>query len=359
MIEQKVHNNNTEIEILIVDLKSKNKKIQFSAFQQLGRVKQNDRKKALETLVPMLSHGDKVVRYFSLLSILELDAVDSNFKTIIELLDDDYEKVREAATIALGKTSKNTENILLQQLKNGTPEIRFQASSSLVEKKYTKGFKLLMKTLEHDDDPEVRANAAEALGNLKIKKSMELLLKIAHEDKFKSVRFECARSAGNMGDKRAAAHLIPFLKESDLNYACCSLLVNLQNKDVIPDLLKIYRKTFLSKSIKLTIGATLAALGDNIGMDNLIKKTDSWFFETRIIALERLGLTKSKSALAPLFKSLVKKNIETETAVLSIEKLNFKKGIKPLKVYLKNLESDDDFHGEVVEIIKHLEKKGV
>jgi HEAT repeat protein len=325
-----------------LDLQSDKPRVVHEAVRSLGRVESEETKEALDILGPLLSHGNSMLRYASLLSILELKGADTYWEQIKTMIEDGDPKVREAVVITLAQVTKpGSDEFLLDLLDSPHPEIRYQVPISIVEKGVKECGPRLVKLLESEKDVEIVVNIITALGDLKYREAIDLLMVKAKEDQYELIRFEAACAVGRMGDKKASEYLANFASHFEYGFYACTVLDQLNDPSITEKLNKLYNKLFLRSKYKLPIAASLARLGDDSGKSLLIKKTKSFSMDTRILAFERLGYTNAKWAIAPLVMGLNKKDLhEREIAFESLTQLSFPETIKHIKEFKIKLEKE-------------------
>ena len=315
------------------DLTSPKPRVVFEALQAIGRISKDEKPEAIAILEKWLVHGEHMYRYTALLSLIELGAVDHHLEQVKLMLDDADPKIREAAVIALGKTSKRgITNLLIELLSSPKPEIRYQAPISLAERGDQAAAKPLLALLERESDVEIRVNVLAALGDLKVTRALDKIMEIAKDDTYEIVRFEAACSAGRMGERRAAQLLAAWADHFEYGLTACTILGDLEEQEVLGTLTKKYGKLFMSADRRLPLAATLARLGDDRGKEYLVAKSRAFSLETRILALDRLGRTRKEWAIAPLMEALGKKDAHTRDAALqALEELGLSEAATPLK----------------------------
>ena len=308
----KVNTDKIKFDFWLKDLKSNKQKAVISALYSVNHIENPDHDKIVEALEKLLTHGDPVIRHSALVAVLEYDngAINELFPQIELMTEDSSSMVREAAVIATGKTDKNTETLLKNLLDSKHNEVRYQAVISAAEKNYQSLIPDIENLLLNDSDSQVRTNAAIALGDLKAENSISKLLNAAKNDDSFSVRYEAAVSAGFLGENSVVPILLNFMKkDKNLIMPVCDLLGNLKHPDIERAMNKIVSKFGYSTQAKLYAAAVLAKHGDNSVQNFMTSKLKSFFFETRIVAIDRLAYTGKKWAAEALVQSL---NIKDE-----------------------------------------------
>ncbi len=350
-----------ELKFIKNDLNQNSPRVVWTALQNLGRVEAHEREEASAILASYLSHGDPMLRYTALLSVLELLVVDDHFEQVKLMLNDADPKIREAAVIALGKSSNGTvTGMLIDLLSSRHNEIRFQAPISLAERGDQRAAKPLLSLLDREGDVEIRINVIAALGDLGVDRALDTLIGISENDTYEIVRFEAACAAGRMGDRRAATPLSQWADHFEYGLTACTVLDDLEETSVTSVLSQKYKKLFLPAARKLPLAATLARLGDDRGRDYLSGKTTSFSLETRILAMERLGRTKRAWAVEPLIAAVRKKDAHgREASLAALAELGLPEAKEALKALLAEPGLHDRISRDIVETLSAMETEEI
>jgi len=156
-------------DILIHDLKNKDKEIRNQAGYTLGRLGDE---RALEPLIQALNDEDKEVRNdISEGFVFFAEEIgDPAIKRLIKALKDDNWRLRQHAAWILGNTEdKRAVEPLIQALKDENSDVRMQAAWALGDFNDKRAVEPLVQAL-HDENKEVREAVTEALDRIKIKR---------------------------------------------------------------------------------------------------------------------------------------------------------------------------------------------
>ncbi|MDA3864795.1 MAG: HEAT repeat domain-containing protein [Deltaproteobacteria bacterium] len=331
-------------------LDSKYERKRIRGLQYAGRIEDSQREKVIEILGKYLEHKHPFYRYTTLVSLIELQAVDNLWQKIAPLLNDKSVKVREAVVIAMGKTEKDTKKELKQCLQSDSNEIRFQAPVSIVEKKYFDLGQDILDRLHLEKDHEILINLIRALGDLEYTKGITKLTEMAENESSKEIRIEAALSCGLLGSDEILQILADFSDDKEYGLEACNLLSRFKLDQLEETLKKKFSKPFLGSTKKLPIAALLARKNYQTAQNYLKAKTRSWNPETKLLAINRLGYSRGKWAPEILKKFLDKSSLERDTAAKALIKLDLPESKKTLQDFFsqhKNKKLDKELAAEI------------
>jgi HEAT repeat protein len=255
-----------------------------------------DRDTAAAALRPLLSDPRGEVRLAAILSLAELHD-RAALPPLIEALADPDRHVREAAAIALGRLgdAEGALPALCRALREGSPEVRFQAAASIAELDPAGAVPHLLEALR-DQDPEVRGSAAAGLGEApqdaprarEIPDALAALLTDAHPDP----RFEAACVLSRLGDRRAVPVLHGFLSDPRLALDAAEALARVPDERSAAPLLQLLSRWLTPPLIKVRAAYALARSGadrDRQGQAWLTRLSRSFRPEVRGLAQELLA----------------------------------------------------------------------
>ncbi|MBU1218677.1 hypothetical protein KKF34_19390 [Myxococcota bacterium] len=309
------------------DLRIRNDRDLHTLVSELGRKDTTVKDRASELAGFFLVDGRPLIRHSALASIMELNRVDDHFEQIEQMLDDDYPMVREAATVAMGRTTRDTEQLLVKLLRSPHTEVRFQAPISLVEKNYSSSAHEILKRLDEEGDQEIKTNLMIALGDLSYTEAINKVLELHKSHPYEIIRFEAAFTATRLGDTSCSDFLLRYTTHDVYGENAVNALEAISNsikdnKDVLRVLQKNFRKIFLSTERRISIASLMVRLGDNRTLKYLEQRTSSFIFQTRMQALDKLGHTSSYDAarflVSYIGKLTEKKRPEKETSVRAV-----------------------------------------
>ncbi|MBN2725635.1 MAG: HEAT repeat domain-containing protein [Deltaproteobacteria bacterium] len=320
---------------------------------ELGRVSEDLKCDASLLASYFLPHGDGAIRHAALVSIMELDDIDTHLEQILEMLDDMFPMVREAAVIALGRCKSDTKEKLLSLVDNENPEVRYQVPISLVEKNYFDTAQVLVDHLKTEGDNEIRINILAALGDMNFTQALDTVHDFIDNNVYEILRFEAAYTSARLGSTYAFNFLLKYSSHAVYGEQAISALEMMTlSEEQIPVLVKTlknkFRRPFLSTERRISLGSLLARYGESVFLDFAGKKTTSFSFQTRVHAFEKLGHTKSIKAIKYLDRKNFRTLQEMEVAVSSLLNIandltEFGSDIGSIKQIIKNWLTKKEF----------------
>ncbi len=302
-------------EALLRDLSANVPRVRAAAVQELGRVNPQfpDLARLLEKA---LTDMNPAVRSVAMYSVLEQELETAMEDTLYGCLEDADARVREPAVIALVRLpDPKAADTVRKLVGDKDVAIRYQAVLTAAEKKLDDMVPVIAELLEKDPDPMVRSNAASALAELN-PFDAGTLERAAGADKDDLVRFEAALALVRQKVPGSAKLLVPFLSRSDMTTDAVDALCGMPDESILPEVVRLYEKFWVSTQQKLQFGALLARLNDDRGKKYLLSKARSLSLENRIWALYSLGLTRADWAAEALREVIAQKpdSLEAETA---------------------------------------------
>jgi HEAT repeat protein len=279
------------------DLASDDWVVRARAASALGTCAPEDQEAACEILRKALGDERGEVRYAAALSLGELKDRGA-VAQLVEQLGDGNPRAREAAALALGQIgdADGAWSALEGALREGPPEVRFQAAASLGELDVARAAPLLRVALS-DEDAEVRANAACALGDApRDDQTVEALAGLLKDGK-EEPRFEAAFALAVFGDRRATAVLAAFLRDDGRALDAARGLAMLRDPESTQALAQTLRGFFVPMLVKVRAAHALARLGEKQGRQYLERMAQKRKEEVRGLASELLAeLAKEEHA---------------------------------------------------------------
>lgn len=277
------------------DLREPRWEARAHAATALGTCDPEDRDTAAAALRPLITDPRGEVRLAAILSLAELHD-QAALPPLIEALSDPDRHVREAATIALGRLGDAAGAVppLCRALREGSPEVRFQAAISLSELDPKGAVPHLLQALA-DKDPEVRGSAAAGLGEAprdapraaEIPDALAALLDDPHPEP----RFEAATVLSRLGDRRALPALHLFLTDPRRALDAAEALARLPDARSAAPLQQLLSRWLTPPLLKVRAAYALALCGadpDQQGRAWLVRLSRSFRAEVRGLAQELL-----------------------------------------------------------------------
>ena len=145
-----------------------------------------------------------------------------------------------------------------------------------------------LQRLLEDAAPGVRREAAAALGDLGDRSAISRLAEQL-DDEDRDAAFESAFALATLGDDTGLPLLIAALGDPRRRFDACEGLRRLKSPAAVPELRRLSKKLRLSWPERLTVYATLYALGERDAAEFLIGRTRAWSREERGLALALIG----------------------------------------------------------------------
>jgi HEAT repeat protein len=270
------------------DLDSPRWETRAHAAASLGSAASADHARAAAALRRALGDERGEVRYAAALSLSELRDPEA-VAPLIDQLEDASPRAREAAAIALGRIgdAERAWEPLATALREGPPEVRFQAAASLGELDAGRAAPLLRAALQ-DADPEVRANAAAGLGEAPAVRDTDEALAALLDEPHAEPRFEAAYALALHGDQRATPVLAAFLDEKERAYEAAQALALLADDRSVEPLRRLLRRWLAPPLVKVQAAHALARLGEASGRAHLERATRARREDVRGLAMELL-----------------------------------------------------------------------
>ena len=245
----------------IGDLGNNDPGVRVRAADALGKVSGEAADLARPALRALLNDDNPEVRYTVALALGELRDEQAVEQLIDATTGDGHPLPRQAAVIALGLIGdERATKPLARMLRDAPPDVRFQATTSLVQVNPAKAPGYLRKALK-DPDPEVRASAAAALGDLEQVKSANALAALL-SDPVGPVQLEAAVSLARLGDSRGGEILILALDRKGSRHLAAEMLFRCPDPAARPHLQRLLRGWLVPASLKVWAAGALVRLGD-------------------------------------------------------------------------------------------------
>lgn len=296
----------TSPQAAIHDLRHPEPEVRVRAVEALGKVEPEHVEQAAAALVPLLDDRIPDVRYMAALSLGRLEdsgAVDH----LIEMARSDRDDLpRQAALAALGQIGDpRATDVLIEALTSPSPDLRFQATASIVQVNPTAALEPLRSTLS-DEDPEVRSSAAAALGDLHDLESIDAVATML-EDPVPDVCLEAALTLSRLGDMRGPQQLVHFLKHKEYCIVAAEYLFRSTHPSAIQELRRILHSWLSPGVLKVWAAGILAKLADPEGKEQLLSmlhKREPMIRGLVIQLLGELAFPWCRNALESLHQSI-------------------------------------------------------
>ena len=211
-------------------------------------------------------------------------------------LEDADADVRRAALDALGQLAFRKVEIdpatarrILDRTKDEDHRVRAEAAATLaILERPPDGAARAIRLLLEDPHSRVRQESCAALGDLGDQAAKDLLLQRL-DDVDPEVRFEAAFAMASLKDSRAKELLMSALSVTRKRLDACEALRRLGDPSAIEPLEKLAGKVFLAWVDRLTVWATLFALGRSDAGDKVLERTSARNREERTYALSLIG----------------------------------------------------------------------
>lgn len=227
--------------------------------------------------------------------------LDALAKELEASLADDAAAVRHAALDALGRLSEfrglkldaRVSSRVAALANDPDARVRAEVAVALVLLPATGSERGTLDRLLEDPSPIVRQEAAAALGDHGDPEAVDILA--AHlTDESSDVCFEAAFALASLRDSRGLEVLVDALDTNLRRLDACEALRRLGDRRATPALQRTLGRFFLGWPDRLTILATLHALGDSTAAEGLIARARSRNREERAYALSLLGQQRVK-----------------------------------------------------------------
>ncbi|MEE2900733.1 MAG: HEAT repeat domain-containing protein [Myxococcota bacterium] len=171
-----------------------------------------------------------------------------------------------------------------------TPRVRGESAIALVlvdDPATSETVSVLIKLLD-DEHPRVRQEAAAALGDSSAKKAIPVLLEHL-SDPDEQTRFECSFALASMKDSRGLPLLLDSLSSSKRRIDALEGIRRLADKSALSTLEPLSRKFFLGWPERLTVLATMYAVGDKTVVPRITEKAESRNKAEKALAIGLIG----------------------------------------------------------------------
>lgn len=256
----------------------------------------------MSELITQLSGDDPDVKLAALMQAGALSDVQGHeavLEAVTRRLWDEHPGIRQAALDMLGRLSDCAGFVAdarvvgraLELTHDPRTGVRAEAAASLallsVQLEAEARVQRLMVLCE-DPEAEVRGQALAALGDLGNPACVEAVASRL-EDPDRGVAFEAAFALASLKDARARPHLESLLSRNKHRLDACEALRRLGDPAAVPALLQQTRRWWLPWADKLTLWATLHALGAPEAGREVVAHTGARRLEERTYALALIG----------------------------------------------------------------------
>ena len=275
-------------EAALRDLTSDSPRARLDAADALGRVGEAIKDEACPALRRALQHDDAELRYTAALSLGELRDRESVPALIDQVEGDGHPMPRQAAVIALGLIGDpRATSSLRRALRSDSPDVRFQATSSLAQVDPEGAGKQLRRALK-DSDPEVRGSAAAALGDLGDGRAADALAGLL-DDAEPGVQMEAAVTLARLGDRRGTPLLVSKLSDRRGHLLATEHLYRCPDPEATLPLQEVLGRWLTPALQKVWAAAALCRLDQPQGRAQLLASLGSRRQMVRGLTIELLG----------------------------------------------------------------------
>jgi len=284
--EKDSENHEKEIVELIQLLGSRESKTRLNAAREIAKLKEV----ALRHLIANLKYGDEYEREGTILALAEIGK--ESIEILINLLEDEDEKVRAGAVLAMGLVGgEEAIKYIINSLKDESNLVRFVASKSLSSLEI-ESFEQLIQALE-SEDWRVRYGVSRALeeaGERAIKPLLSTMLKGSDAQRVlaKSILHEIA--------KKSPECFLDMIKDSELRIPALEILLGLDTEYLFEYLTNLLHHE--DHKIREAAIVLVSMIKDKIESKRLSKvlmsalDDESWF--VRLVAAETLAKKPGK-----------------------------------------------------------------
>lgn len=257
------------VDAALRDARHRDARVRIQAADALARASDERRGDALPVLRDLADDSSPAVRHAALLSLGELKDAGSVTLLLEHMRDDLDPLARQAAAIAVGLIGDPTAaDALIEALAEGPADLRFQATTSLVQVAPERAAPALRAALD-DPDPEVRGSAAAALGDLGDAGSADALAAVL-DDGTASVQIEAAVSLARLGDRRGTLVLARSLAHRSLGTLAAEHLFRCPDEAALPELEVALERWLGPPLLKVWAAGALARLGRTAARSKLV-----------------------------------------------------------------------------------------
>ncbi len=258
--------NTITVDAALRDITKGSQKARVLAAQALGDVPLDDRPRVRPALIAALDDSDPAVRAEAAAALGEAGATaddsapdEATVAALIKRLDDGHGAVRQGAAIALG-TLRAPAGFppLVEALRQGPADLRFQAATSLVEIDPVAAYAPLVAAAD-DPDPQVVAAVALALGGTGDARAPGLIARLLeHADA--GVRFDAAYALAQLDDRRGAAALREGLTDRNRDWDAVLALEKLGDASAAPALAEVLTRRSATPEVQARAAGAVLAL---------------------------------------------------------------------------------------------------
>lgn len=256
----------------------------------------------MSDLLARLISDDPEVKLAALLeagALRDLEGRDAIIEGVIRQLSDPHPGLRQAALDMLGHLStfaglEVSESVVAEAIRltrDPTPKVRAEAAASLAllseDLLREPRIEALVERLK-DPDAEVRQEALAALGDLRADSAVDPIA-VCLNDANRAVQFEAAFALASLKDARALEPLLKALTGTRRRLDACEALRRLGDVRAVDPLRALTQRWFLAWVDRLTLWATLHALGAQDAGEEVVLRTRSRRPEERSYALALIG----------------------------------------------------------------------
>jgi HEAT repeat protein len=283
-------------EAALRDVRAQRPEMRMAAAARLGQAEDDERERALDSLLGLASDGHPDVRATAL-TALGMLADPRALDRVLSHLEDEVPAVREYAALAAAQIGGDRAlDALRKALRSDTPQVRFQAVAGVAELAPAEAVHDVVPLLA-DPDAEVRGQVVAAIASLE-QKHLSGHLAGMLDDASPLVRLEAALGLAALDDARGAAVLVEALEQRVRVHEVADAIAATGARDAIEPLARIGRSFFAPPDVRAAAGAALVRLGDERGVEALRRVLRGLRSEARSYAVQLAG-EAGASALVP------------------------------------------------------------
>jgi HEAT repeat protein len=245
--------------------------------------------------------GDPKKRVLAILDAAEREDPPALVVELLDCFTDEHPFVRRAALDAIGRIAefrghaidREVAQKIARMAQDADEGVRAETAIALAMiargDARTETERLALHRLLEDPSPKVRRETAAALGDVADDSAKEKLAVSVENDTDPEVRFEAAFALAAMKDPRGLATLVDALDKPKKRLEACEGLRRLGSDRALPALQKLATRVFLAWPDRLTVLATMYALGDPNAKTGVLDRVRARNREERAYALSLIG----------------------------------------------------------------------
>ncbi|MCK4846455.1 MAG: HEAT repeat domain-containing protein [Deltaproteobacteria bacterium] len=304
------------------------KRARLLSIEAIGDI--GDKQGGEDTLIPLLLEEDDDLRRAAVLAVGKLK-IESALDSLLGLLDDPSDSVRQAVVQSLGTYDKSDHIFekLVDNLRSVSPALRKSSAEVMGLVGESRGIGYLEGLLKDpdsgvkqtavfalakiedikigslpvmllgSDDPVLRKSASIVMGELKDKRAVEPLSLTLLKDENMWVRYHAAVSLGSIGDERAVEPLLSSLKDSVGAVKVASMralgLLKITTGEVLDALISLIED--VDDDVRRALAEELAFFEDKKSVEALSQMIEDSSWQVREAAVLSIGKVGGKASI--------------------------------------------------------------